>query len=53
MLKKAMSRMINRMRMNKMPRILMKAKTMIGSLMHLISANPSLLALPLTAKRKT
>ena len=53
MLKQAMSRMISRMKMSKRLKILMQAKTRLGSLMHSINANPSLLAPPRTAKRKT
>ena len=53
MLKKVMSRMLNRMKMSIMPKIQMRAKMIVGRLMHSNNANPSLLALPLTVKRKT
>jgi hypothetical protein len=51
-LRKAMSRMINRMMMSMMLKILKQWKTKIGLPTHLISANLSLLAQPLIAKRK-
>ena len=49
---KARIRMISRMMMSKRLWILMQQKMEIGSLMHSISAHPSLLALPHTAKRE-
>ncbi len=52
-LRREMSRMIIRMRMSKMPKILMRAKTIVRRLMHSNNANLSLLALPHIAKRKT
>jgi hypothetical protein len=52
MLKNAMSRMINRMKMSMMLKILKQWKTRIGLPMHSINANLSLLAPPRIAKRK-
>ena len=49
---KARIRMISMMMMSKRLWILMQQKMEIGSLMHSISAHPSLLARPHTAKRE-